>query len=173
MRSSPNFQHLLRSELESLPLPPRDSWRPKGQRSRGLGLIGGLFGAIVVIVILIGIENGLAARVAAPDNSGSALSPVPPRQTPTTTDGQTGRAPECPSGQSPLLEFSTHPSYPGATPQAALRSAYPTVGAVSTFPMEMGPTTWMWVVAGSDTFMAYPLADGGWVLYPARFLGCR
>ena len=171
MFSNLTFQDLLRSELDSLPLPPRDSWWPRPQRSRESWGIAAVLGALVFVAILLGVGNGLAARIAQRDDTGSVLTTVSPRPTATTTGTQPGRPFECPSGQSPILEFSTHPNYAGTTPEVALSSAHLTVGEVTTFPMEPGPGAW--VVTGSNTFLAYPATDGSWVLYPARFRGCR
>jgi hypothetical protein len=63
----------------------------------------------------------------------------------------------------------------GATPEAALRSANPTITNVSLFPMGMGTDSKapVWIVAGTDTFVATSLPDGTWFVSPAKFLRCR
>jgi hypothetical protein len=61
----------------------------------------------------------------------------------------------------------------GATPEAAFRKANPTIVEFSLFPMGRLPGAPVWIVAGSETFIASALADGTWFVSPARFVGCR
>jgi hypothetical protein len=61
----------------------------------------------------------------------------------------------------------------GATPEAAFRKANPTIVEFSMHPMGKDPKAPVWIVAGSETFMATILTDGTWFVSPAKFLGCR
>jgi hypothetical protein len=61
----------------------------------------------------------------------------------------------------------------GATPEAAFRKANPTIVQFSMFPMGKDPKAPVWIVAGSETFIATILTDGTWFVSSAKFLGCR
>jgi hypothetical protein len=61
----------------------------------------------------------------------------------------------------------------GATPEAALKTANPGIVLFSMFPMGRDPKAPVWIVAGSETFIATILTDGTWFVSPAKFLGCR
>jgi hypothetical protein len=61
----------------------------------------------------------------------------------------------------------------GVTPEAAFRKANPAIAQFSLFPMGTTPGAPVWIVAGSDTFIANVLPDGTWFVSPAKFVGCR
>jgi hypothetical protein len=61
----------------------------------------------------------------------------------------------------------------GATPEAALRRTNPGIEQFSMLPMGKDPKAPVWIVAGSETFIATILTDGTWFVSPAKFLGCR
>jgi hypothetical protein len=61
----------------------------------------------------------------------------------------------------------------GATPEAAFRSANPGIEQFSMLPMGKDPKAAVWIVAGSETFIATILTDATWFVSPAKFLGCR
>jgi hypothetical protein len=61
----------------------------------------------------------------------------------------------------------------GATPEAAFRKANPTIVQFSMFPFGKDPKAPVWIVAGSDTFIANVLTDGTWFVSPAKFVECR
>ena len=61
----------------------------------------------------------------------------------------------------------------GATPEAAFRVANPTIAQFAMFPMGKDPKAAVWIVAGSQTFIATILTDGTWFVSPAQFTGCR
>jgi hypothetical protein len=61
----------------------------------------------------------------------------------------------------------------GATPEAAFRAANPTITHYSLFPMGGDAKAPVWIVAGSQTFIATILGDGTWFVSPATFNGCR
>jgi hypothetical protein len=61
----------------------------------------------------------------------------------------------------------------GPTPEAAFRGANPTIVHFSMFPMGRDPKAPVWIVAGSDTFIATILTDGTWFVSPAKLSGCR
>src|SRR5687767_5342352 len=61
-----------------------------------------------------------------------------------------------------------------ATPEAAFRKAYPGIEQFSTFSFATSiPSAPVWIVAGSDTFIATALSDGTWFVSPATFVQCR
>jgi hypothetical protein len=62
----------------------------------------------------------------------------------------------------------------GATPEAAFRKAYPGIERFSTFSFATNlPNAPVWIVAGSETFIATSLSDGTWFVSPAKFVQCR
>jgi len=61
----------------------------------------------------------------------------------------------------------------GATPEAAFRMANPGIEQFSMLPMGKDPKAPVWIVAGSETFIATVLTDGTWFVSTAKFLGCR
>jgi hypothetical protein len=61
----------------------------------------------------------------------------------------------------------------GAAPEAAFRKANPTIVQFSMYPMGKDPKAPVWIVAGSETFIATILTDGTWFVSSAKFLGCR
>ena len=61
----------------------------------------------------------------------------------------------------------------GATPEDALRRENPAITRFTLFPMGKDPKAPVWIVAGSDTFVATILTDGTWFVSPARFVRCR
>ena len=61
----------------------------------------------------------------------------------------------------------------GATPEAAFRSANPGIEQFSMLPMGKDPKAPVWIVAGSETFIATILTDGTWFVSPAKLVGCR
>jgi hypothetical protein len=61
----------------------------------------------------------------------------------------------------------------GATPEAAFKKANPGIEQSSMLPMGKDPKAPVWIVAGSETFIATILTDGTWFVSPAKFLGCR
>lgn len=83
-------------------------------------------------------------------------------------------APDCTNG-SPLADIARFPqgaTHGGATPAAAFQSDYPTVGSFELFPygsLSDGP---VWIVAGTDTYVATILPDGTWFVSPAKFVRC-
>jgi hypothetical protein len=62
----------------------------------------------------------------------------------------------------------------GATPEAAFRKAYPGIEQFSTssFATNISRAP-VWIVAGSETFIATALSDGLWFVSPAKFVQCR
>jgi len=60
----------------------------------------------------------------------------------------------------------------GATPEAAFRKANPSIVQFSMYPMGKDPAP-VWIVAGSETFVATSLPDGTWFVSPAKFVECR
>jgi hypothetical protein len=84
-----------------------------------------------------------------------------------------GQLPDC----LPLLDIARYPrgetaSNGGATPEAAFRAANPTIQQFSQFPMGKDPKAPVWIVAGSNTFIATILTDGTWFVSPAKFVKC-
>jgi hypothetical protein len=84
-----------------------------------------------------------------------------------------GQLPDC----LPLLDIARFPrgdtaANGGATPEAAFRAANPTIDQFSMFPMGNHPKAPVWIVAGTDTFMATILTDGTWFVSPAKFVRC-
>jgi hypothetical protein len=61
----------------------------------------------------------------------------------------------------------------GVTPEAAFKAANPGIARFSAFPMGKDPKAPVWIVAGSETFVATILPDGTWFVSPAKFVGCR
>ena len=87
-----------------------------------------------------------------------------------------GGAPDCANG-SPVVENRKFPqgvTHGAATAEAAFREENPNVGEFAMFPFSAtlanGP---VWIVAGTDTFVATILPDGSWFLSPAKFIRCR
>jgi hypothetical protein len=60
----------------------------------------------------------------------------------------------------------------GATPEAAFRTENPTIDRFSMFPLGNDPKSPVWIVAGTDTFMATILTDGTWFVSPAKLVRC-
>ena len=86
-----------------------------------------------------------------------------------------GAAPDC-SGGVAWIQPATFPQsnvVGGATPEAALRSAYPTAGPISMFPFGSLPNAPVWIVAGGSTYVATFLPGGTWFVSPASFVRCR
>jgi len=82
--------------------------------------------------------------------------------------------PDCTNG-SPLMDIARFPrgaTHGGATPEAAFRSAYPTIRDFDLFPYGLSPQDPVWVVAGTDTYEATILQDGTWFISPAKFVRC-
>ena len=82
-----------------------------------------------------------------------------------------GELPECLR----LMDIATFPrgaTNGGATPEAAFRAANPTIDQFSMFPLGNDPTVPVWIVAGTDTFMATMLTDGTWFVSPAKLVRC-
>jgi hypothetical protein len=97
--------------------------------------------------------------------------------------------PICPPGQLPILDID-FPSPPGSVPGTGANSAEEafrrTFPAVTTFTLyafgkdqpETAPSgNPVWIVAGSDTYVAYRLGDAdgrnNWFAYRARFSACQ
>ncbi len=85
------------------------------------------------------------------------------------------------SGQLPdclrLLDIARFPrgdtaANGGATPEAAFRAANPTIDRFSMFPLGNDPKAPVWIVAGTDTFIATILTDGTWFVSPAKLVRC-
>jgi hypothetical protein len=82
--------------------------------------------------------------------------------------------PDCTNG-SPLMDIARFPqgtTHGGATPEAAFRSAYPTIRDFELFPYGSSPQAPVWIVAGTDTYEATILQDGTWFISPAKFVRC-
>jgi hypothetical protein len=61
----------------------------------------------------------------------------------------------------------------GATPEEAFRKAYPAIVEFSTESFATNiPKAPVWIVAGSETFIASILPDGTWYVSPAKFVQC-
>jgi hypothetical protein len=60
----------------------------------------------------------------------------------------------------------------GPTPEAAFRAANSAIERFSMFPLGNDPKAPVWIVAGTDTFMATILTDGTWFVSPAKFVRC-
>jgi hypothetical protein len=83
-------------------------------------------------------------------------------------------APDCTNG-SPLMDIARFPqgtTHGGATPEAAFRSAYPTIRDFELFPYGLSPQGPVWIVAGTDTYDASILQDETWFISPAKFVRC-
>jgi hypothetical protein len=82
--------------------------------------------------------------------------------------------PDCTNG-SPLMDIARFPqgtTHGGATPEAAFRSAYPTIRDFELFPYGLSPQAPVWIVAGTDTYLASVLPDETWFISPAKFVRC-
>ena len=82
--------------------------------------------------------------------------------------------PDCTNG-SPLMDNARFPqgaTHGGATPEAAFRSAYPGIPDFGLFPYGSTPQLPVWIVAGTDTYMATILPDGTWFISPSKFVRC-
>lgn len=86
-----------------------------------------------------------------------------------------GGAPDCANG-SPLMDISRFPQgtvHGGATPESAFRDEHPAARDLSTFPFRESITNApVWIVAGTETFLATILPDGSWFVSPAKFVRC-
>src|SRR5881396_1093905 len=83
--------------------------------------------------------------------------------------------PACTNG-TPLLDITRFPqgtTHGGATPEAAFRSAYPAIHDFELFPYGSSPQAPVWIVAGTDTYLATSLQDETWFISPAKFVRCR
>jgi len=83
-------------------------------------------------------------------------------------------APDCTNG-SPNVDIARFPqgtTHGGATPEAAFRSAYPGIPEFELFPYGSSPQAPVWIVAGTDTYIATILPDGTWFISPAKFVRC-
>ena len=83
-------------------------------------------------------------------------------------------APDCTNG-SPNVDLARFPqgaTHGGATPTAAFQSEYPTVGSFELFPYGYLVNAPVWIVAGTDTYIATILPDGTWFVSPAKFVRC-
>jgi len=83
-------------------------------------------------------------------------------------------APDCTNG-SPLMDIARFPqptTHGGATPEAAFRSAYPAIRDFELFPYGLLPQAPVWIVAGTDTYLASILPDETWFISPAKFVRC-
>ena len=82
--------------------------------------------------------------------------------------------PDCTNG-SPLMDIARFPrgaTHGDAAPEAAFRSAYPGIPDFELFPYGSSPQAPVWIVAGTDTYMATILQDGTWFISPAKFVRC-
>jgi hypothetical protein len=82
--------------------------------------------------------------------------------------------PDCTNG-SPLIDNARYPqgaTHGDATPEAAFRSAYPGTPDFELFPYGLSPKAPVWIVAGTDTYMATILQDGTWFISPSKFVRC-
>jgi hypothetical protein len=83
-------------------------------------------------------------------------------------------APDCTNG-TPLMDIARFPqgtTHGGATPTAAFQTEYPTVGSFDLFPYGSLVNAPVWIVAGTDTYLASILPDGTWFVSPAKFVRC-
>jgi hypothetical protein len=83
-------------------------------------------------------------------------------------------APWCANG-TPLMDIARFPqdtTHGGATPEAAFRSAYPAVRDFELFPYGLSAQAPVWIVAGTDTYLATTLLDETWFISPAKFVRC-
>jgi len=83
-------------------------------------------------------------------------------------------APDCTNG-TPLMDIARFPqgtTHGGATPEAAFRSAYPAIRDFELFPYGLLPQAPIWIVAGTDTYIATILPDETWFISPAKFVRC-
>jgi hypothetical protein len=83
-------------------------------------------------------------------------------------------APDCTNG-TPLMDNAKYPqptTHGGATPAAAFQSEYPTVRSFELFPYGALVSAPVWIVAGTDTYVATILPDGTWFISPAKFVRC-
>jgi hypothetical protein len=83
-------------------------------------------------------------------------------------------APDCTNG-SPLMDIAKFPqgtTHGGATPEAAFRSAYPAIRDFELFPYGSLPQAPVWIVAGTDTYLASILPDETWFISPGKFVRC-
>jgi len=82
--------------------------------------------------------------------------------------------PDCTNG-SPLMDNARFPrgaTHGGATPAAAFQNEYPTVQSFELFPYGSSPQAPVWIVAGTDTYIATILPDGTWFISAAKFVRC-
>ncbi|HYR92599.1 MAG TPA: hypothetical protein VEP48_00205 [Methylomirabilota bacterium] len=184
-------------DIGSLPLPPEELWVPAVRRRTWLPSIAFVAGALVLALAVV---IPLAARVA--DNEsvpGVAASPRPSaaatrQASPSAATNAPSLAPVaalpiCPAGYSPLLDLAFPPP-PGDSPgtgsmgaEAAFRRAFPTVTVFTMYvfgsdqPTSTPTGGVVWIVAGSDTYIAQILGDikgaNNWFAYRAAFIGCR
>jgi hypothetical protein len=83
-------------------------------------------------------------------------------------------APDCTNG-SPNVDLARFPqgtTHGGPTPAAAFQSDYPTVASFELFPYGSLVNAPVWIVAGTDTYIATILPDGTWFVSPAKFVRC-
>ena len=83
-------------------------------------------------------------------------------------------APDCTNG-SPNVDLARFPqgtTHGGATPTVAFQTEYPTVGSFELFPFGSLVNAPVWIVAGTDTYIATILPDGTWFVSPAKFVRC-
>jgi len=83
-------------------------------------------------------------------------------------------APDCTNG-TPRMDIARFPqptTHGGATPEAAFRSAYPAIRDLELFPYGSLPHAPVWIVAGTDTYLASILPDETWFISPAKFVRC-
>jgi hypothetical protein len=67
-----------------------------------------------------------------------------------------------------IARFPQGTTHGGATPEAAFRSAYPAIRDFELFPSQAP----VWIVAGTDTYLATILPDETWFISPAKFVRC-
>jgi hypothetical protein len=83
-------------------------------------------------------------------------------------------APDCTNG-TPLMDNARYPqgtTHGGPTPAVAFQSEYPTIPTFELFPFGTLPNAPVWIVAGTDTYLASILPDGTWFVSPAKFVRC-
>lgn len=157
----------------------RDRWASRVGRSRATAVgiwLGMLLGALVATSSMVSAAmNPSSPAVDRP----AVLQPM--NATGTLASSQdmaaTQAAPQCPTGQIPILKNASQPTSRSgaATPEIALRVARPSIGAFTSYPWferadSAGP---VWLVAGTETFLALRLPDAGWFVTPSTFAGCR
>jgi len=138
---------------------------------------GGLVAVALAVAAVAGASAAAAIRLGELQVSSDATVAARADMTKPASNVAATTHPTCPAGQIAQVQFAAHPvatTRGAATPEAALRIAYPSVSVFTMDPLSTTiPNAPVWIVADNRTFEATILPDGSWFASPVTFVGCH